>query len=197
MSDERLVRGQAAAQHNQLTKVALGEAADSELLKQIAMGSEEAFRILWDRFGAGVYTACRRRLGDVGAAEDATQEAFTSVWRRAGTFDPARGSAAGWLYAVARNAAAQLVRRGQAGASFVVLDDQTADAENDPVMGLALHAALTRLPATEREVLELAYFEDMTQTQVAERLRLPLGTVKTRTRAGLHRLAGYLEDSQE
>ena len=197
MKDERLVRGDAAADLDGITEAPLAEAADSELMKQIAMGNEEAFRILWDRFGAGVYTVCRRRLGDVGAAEDATQEAFTSVWRRAGTFDPARGSAAAWLYAVARNAAAQLVRRGQARASLTVLDDQTADAENDPVIGLALHAGLTRLPATEREVLELAYFEDMTQTQIAARLRLPLGTVKTRTRAGLHRLAGYLEDSPE
>jgi RNA polymerase sigma-70 factor (ECF subfamily) len=197
MKDERLVRGQVAIHHDKITKVALAEAADSELLKQIAMGSEEAFRILWDRFGAGVYTACRRRLGDAGAAEDATQEAFTSVWRRAGTFDPTRGSAAAWLYAVARNAAAQLVRKGQAGTTLTVLDDQAADAEKDPVIGLALHAALTRLPETEREVLELAYFEDLTQTQIAARLRLPLGTVKTRTRAGLHRLAGYLEDSQE
>lgn len=197
MSDERLVRGQAATQHNQLTEVPLVEAADSELLKRIAMGSEEAFRTLWDRFGAGVYGVCRRRLGDVGAAEDATQEAFTSVWRRSGTFDPARGSAAAWLYAVARNAAAQLVRRGHAGGSFVVLDDETPDAENDPVMRLALHAALTRLPATEREVLQLAYFEDMTQTQIAERLRLPLGTVKTRTRSGLDRLADFLEDRQD
>ncbi len=197
MKDERLIRGQAAAHLDKITEVPLAEAADSELMKQIAMGSEEAFRILWDRFGPGVYTVCRRRLGDVGAAEDATQEVFTSVWRRAGTFDPARGSAAAWLYAIARNAAAQLVRRGHAGANLAVLDDQTADAENDPVMGLALHAALTRLPATERQVLELAYFEDMTQTQIAARLRLPLGTVKTRTRSGLHRLADYLEDSQE
>ncbi len=197
MKDERLVRGQADARLGRIAEGPLAEAADSDLLKQIAMGSEEAFRILWDRFGAGVYTLCRRRLGDVGAAEDATQEAFTSVWRRAGTFDPARGSAAAWLYAVARNAAAQLVRRHQAGATMTVLDDQTADAENDPVMGLALHAALTRLPATEREVLELAYFEDRTQSEIAERLRLPLGTVKTRTRSGLHRLAHYLEDSQE
>ncbi len=197
MKDERLVRGQATARLDRLTEGPLAVAADSELLQQIAMGSEEAFRMLWDRFGAGIYTVCRRRLGDVGAAEDATQEAFTSVWRRAGTFDPARGSAAGWLYAVARNAAAQLVRRGQAGATLAVLDDQTADAENDPVMGLALHAALTRLPATEREVLELAYFEDMTQTEIAARIRLPLGTVKTRTRSGLHRLARYLEDSRE
>ncbi len=197
MKDERLVAGQAAADRDKITERPPAEAADSDLLQRIAMGSEEAFRMLWDRFGAAVYTMCRRRLGDAGAAEDATQEAFTSVWRRAGTFDPARGSAAGWLYAVARNAAAQLVRRGQAGATLTVLDEQTADAEYDPVISLAVHAALTRLPATEREVLELAYFEDMTQTEIAERLRLPLGTVKTRTRAGLHRLAGYLEDSQE
>lgn len=197
MKDERLAGGKAAAHRDEITEAPLAEAADSELLRQIAIGNEEAFRILWDRFGAGVYTVCRRRLGDIGAAEDATQEAFTSVWRRAGTFDPARGSAAAWLYAVARNAAAQLVRRGHVGANLAVLGDETADTENDPVIGLALHAALTRLPATEREVLELAYFEDMTQTQIAARLRLPLGTVKTRTRAGLHRLAGYLEDSPE
>jgi len=197
MKDERLVRGQAAAHFDRTTELPLAEAADGDLLKQIAMGSEDAFRILWDRFGAAVYTVCCRRLGDVSAAEDATQEAFTSVWRRAGTFDPARGSAAAWLYAVARNAAAQLVRRGHAGRSLVVLDEQFADAENDPVMGLALHAALTRLPATEREVLQLAYFDDMTQTQIAARLGLPLGTVKTRTRTALHRLVGYLEDVQE
>jgi RNA polymerase sigma factor (sigma-70 family) len=197
MKDERLVRGQAAAHLDKIRQSPLAEAADGELLEQIAMGSEEAFRMLWDRFGAGVYTVCRRRLGDVGAAEDATQEAFISVWRRAGTFDPARGSATAWLYSVARNAAAQLVRRRQAGANLTVLDDETADTEHDPVMGLAVHAALTRLPATERQVLELAYFDDLTQTQIADRLRLPLGTVKTRTRAGLHRLAGYLEDSQE
>ena len=197
MKDERLVRGQAAAHLDKLTEGPPAEAADSELLKQIAMGSEDAFRVLWDRFGAGVYTVCRRRLSDVGAAEDAAQEAFISVWRRAGTFDPARGSAAAWLYAVARNAAAQLARRGQVGATLTVLDDQTADAEYDLVIGLAVHAALTRLPVTEREVLELAYFEDMTQSEIAARLRLPLGTVKTRTRSGLHRLAGYLEECRE
>src|SRR5260370_2917100 len=119
------------------------------------MGSEEGLRMLWDRFGGGVCTVCRRRLGDVSGAEDAAQEAFTSVWRRAGTFDSARGSAAGWLYAVARNAAAQLVRRGQAGASLTVLDDRIADVENDPVIGLSLHAALPRLPLPEPPLLEL------------------------------------------
>ena len=78
-----------------------------------------------------------------------------------------------------------------------VLDELAAEDVNDPATGLAVHAALTRLPATEREVLELAYFEDMTQTEIAARLRLPLGTVKTRTRSGLHRLAAYLEEMDE
>lgn len=76
----------------------------------------------------------------------------------------------------------------------MVLDEQTPEKEGDPVMGLAVHAALTRLPASEREVLELAYFEDMTQTAIATRLQLPLGTVKTRIRAGLQRLAAYLQE---
>ncbi len=197
MKDERLVRGQAPRRLDEITEIPLAEAADGDLLRQIAVGSEEAFRVLWDRFSPGIYTVCRRRLMDSGAAEDATQETFISVWRRADTFDPARGSAAGWLYAIARNAATQLVRRGHPGSTLTVLDERTADEPDDPVMRLALHAALTRLPATEREVLELAYFEDMTQTTIAEHLRLPLGTVKTRTRSGLHRLARYLEDSQE
>src|SRR5260370_18695781 len=91
MKDERLVRGKAAAHHNTVTEGPPAEAADGELLTRIASGSEEAFRMLWDRFGAAVFTVCRRRLSDVGAAEDATQEAFTSVWRRAGRSTPPAG----------------------------------------------------------------------------------------------------------
>ena len=197
MKQERLIRGQPAFRLDEVRQLPLAELSDDELLRQIAMGSQEAFGVLWDRFGPGIYTICHRRLGDHGAAEDATQEAFTSVWRRAATFDPERGSAAGWLYAIARNAAAQLARRGRNIRSVTVLDEQAAEKEFDPVTGLAVHAALTRLPSTEREVLELAYFEDMTQTAIAARLRLPLGTVKTRTRAGLQRLANYLEETDE
>jgi RNA polymerase sigma-70 factor, ECF subfamily len=197
MKEESVVGEQVRSRPQVVGDGPLAEAADDDLLRQIAMGSAEAFRVMWDRYGAAIYTACRRRLRDDGAAEDAVQEAFATVWRRAETFDPARGSAAAWLYAVARNAAGQLVRRGQSGTTMMTLDEETADKEDDPVMRLALHAALTRLPATEREVLELAYFEDMTQTAIAAHLGLPLGTVKTRTRSGLHRLAGYLEDIRE
>lgn len=197
MEQERLIRGEAALRVDDIGSVRLAELADWELLRRIATGSEEAFEVLWDRFGAGIYTVCYRRLSDSSAAEDATQDAFTSIWRRAGTYDPARGPAAGWLYAIARNAAAQLGRRHRMQANLTVLDDQTAGNDEDPVLGLAVHAALTRLPTAERQVLELAYFEDMTQVAIAVRLRLPLGTVKTRTRAGLNRLATYLEELNE
>lgn len=106
MKQERVLRGQAELPGSDIGPAPLHELADGDLLRQIARGSQEAFGVLWDRFGPGIYTVCYRRLGDSGAAEDATQEAFISVWRRAGTFNPARGSAAGWLYAIARNAAA-------------------------------------------------------------------------------------------
>ena len=197
MKQERLIRGQAALRFDEIGQVQLVAAPDAEVVRQIATGSQEAFAVLWDRFGPGIYTVCYLRLSDIGLAEDATQEAFISIWRRAATFDPRRGSAAGWLYAIARNAAAQLARRARTNRHLTVLHTETAEEEDDPVLALALHAALTRLPPSEREVLELAYFEDMTQRTIAARLQLPLGTVKTRTRAGLQRLARYLEETEE
>jgi RNA polymerase sigma-70 factor (ECF subfamily) len=175
----------------------LYQASDEQLLKLVAGGQEEAFRVVWDRFGSAVYSFCLARLGDPGAAEDATQEAFIAIWRRACTFDPRRGHAASWLFAVARNAASQ-VRRGGAGREIllaVLPDDELARGE-DMETRLVIHAALTRIPATERQVVELAYFEDLSQTQIAERLRLPLGTVKSRTRSALRRLAECLQDAR-
>lgn len=172
----------------------LADMSDEEVLTRVASGSELAFRTIWQRYGAAVFTLCRRRLSDTGAAEDATQEAFTNIWKRASTFDPGRGSAAGWLYAVARNAAAQQARNHRRDAVPVaVLDEEQAADEDEAVTRLAIHAALARIPQTEREVLELAYFDDLSHSQVADRLRLPLGTVKTRIRSGLQRLQQYLE----
>lgn len=171
--------------------------SDEDLLRHVAAGSEEAFRLIWQRYGAAVYSLCLRRLSDPGSAEDATQDTFTSIWRRAVTFDPNRGTATGWVFAVARNATAQLVRRRRpTPGDLTVLDpDETAHEEN-AVTRLAVHAALTRLPKTERLVIELAYFEDLSHTQIADRLSLPLGTVKTRIRSGLQRLAQYLDEGR-
>ncbi len=167
--------------------------SDEELFQLVAGGNEHAFRLLWDRFGTAVYSLCLRYLGDPQAAEDAAQEAFTAVWRRASTFDPDRGSAAAWLSTVARNAASQVARgTRRREAILAVLPEQGAAHEDEIVMRLAVHSALTRIPHDERVVLELAYFDDLSQTQIAARLRLPLGTVKSRTRSGLRRLAEYL-----
>ncbi len=175
----------------------LADASDEEVLALVASGSEVAFRTIWQRYGAAVFSLCLRRLSDRGAAEDATQEAFANVWRRADTFDPGRGSAAGWLYAVARNAAAQEARhRRRDAVPVAVLDQEQAADEEEAVTRLVVHAALTRIPATEREVLELAYFDDLSHSQIADRLSLPLGTVKTRIRSGLHRLQQHLEGAR-
>lgn len=173
----------------------LSHQSDDRLLGLVGSGDREAFRILWDRFGVALYTVCLRRLSDQGAAEDATQEAFTSVWRRASTFDPMRGSAAGWLFAVARNAAAQVARRDKRpDVNLMVLDGEEAAQEEAALTRMVVHAALARLPETERAVLELAYFDDLSHSQIADRLSLPLGTVKTRVRSGLRRLSDHLED---
>jgi RNA polymerase sigma-70 factor (ECF subfamily) len=173
----------------------LSDQSDDRLLSLVGSGDREAFRILWDRFGVALYTVCLRRLSDQGAAEDATQEAFTSVWRRASTFDPMRGSAAGWLFAVARNAAAQVARRDKRpDVNLTVLDGEEAAQDEAALTRMMVHAALARLPETERAVLELAYFDDLSQSQIADQLNLPLGTVKTRVRSGLRRLSDYLGD---
>lgn len=195
MSDERLESPIFARPrlHGGLGPRRLADASDEEVLTLVASGSELAFRTIWERYGAAIFSLCLRRLSDRGAAEDAAQEAFTNVWKRAATFDPARGSAAGWLYAVSRNAAAQQARHHRRDAVPVaVLDEEQAADEEESVTRLAVHAALTRIPATEREVLERAYFDDLSHSQIADRLSLPLGTVKTRIRSGLHRLQQYL-----
>src|SRR6266852_7675710 len=198
MRKDRVMPGALTGTTDAISPGSLGDQSDDRLLGLVGSGDREAFRILWDRFGVALYTICLRRLSDQGAAEDATQEAFTSVWRRASTFDPMRGSAAGWLFAVARNAAAQLARRDRGlEVSLTVFDGEESAQDEAALTRMMVHAALARLPETERTVLELAYFDDLSQSQIADHLSLPLGTVKTRVRSGLRRLSDYLEDIRE
>lgn len=165
------------------------DVGDAELFRLIAGGSEAAFEALWHRYGGAIYTACLRILHDPEAAEDATQEAFVRAWRAAASVDPRRGEPAAWLMTVARNAARNVARVGYPEPVA------EAGAQADPAAGkeavdrIWLHGALTRLPAAEREVLELAYFAGLSHAQVADRLGAPLGTVKSRIRRGLGRLA--------
>ena len=171
---------------------------DGELIGRVADGDAGAFEELYGRYVRAVLGLALRRLGDRGRAEDATQDAFVAIWRSARTYDPIRGSGAPWLYAVARNAITDGLRR---------LPEPTAElqdgpgSEPDPVdhaeqewTAWRVHRALEVLPVHERPVIELAYWKGLSQSEIAETLAIPLGTVKTRTRSALARLARALEE---
>ena len=171
-----------------------GEASDEELLRLIAEGSETAFRALFARYGGAVYRVCREIVRDPDAAEDAVQEAFVRVWRAAGTVDASKGSPVAWLLTVARNAARN-VARVRVPQPAEVADSADPSGGEDPVLDrIWVEGALDRLPDDERAAVELAYFADLSHSQIAARLDQPLGTVKTRLRRAMGRLADIAEE---
>jgi RNA polymerase sigma-70 factor, ECF subfamily len=172
--------------------------SDGDLIQRVGSGDRKAFETLYRRFARPVFGLALRRLGDRGRAEDAVQETFTSVWRSASTYRPERGPGAPWLYAVARNA---IVDKGRSRAETPAEPpDEEAAGPGPPEQAEAswiswrVHLALEELPEHERTVLELAYWSGLSQSEVARFLDIPLGTVKTRTRSALARLADLLED---
>lgn len=177
--------------------VAVLEPTDEDLLARVADGDRDAFGDLYRRYARAVLGLAMRRLGDRGSAEDAAQEAFASVWRAARTYRRDRGPVAPWLYAVARNAIAD---RGRARVDPPAEPLDTPAEEPGPDdeaeqswLAWRVHRALETVPESERTVLELAYWRGLSQSEIATELGIPLGTVKTRTRAGLARLADELE----
>ncbi|HUF01461.1 MAG TPA: sigma-70 family RNA polymerase sigma factor [Gaiellaceae bacterium] len=174
------------------------EPTDGELIGRVAKGDRRAFEDLYRRYARAVLGLALRRLGDRGRAEDATQDTFVAIWRSARTYDPDRGSGAPWLYAVARNAITDGLRRLPEPVAEL---QEGPGTEPDPVdvaerewNAWRVHRALEVLPAHERPVIELAYWRGLSQSEIAEALALPLGTVKTRTRSALARLAQTLEE---
>jgi RNA polymerase sigma-70 factor (ECF subfamily) len=174
------------------------EASDAELLARVGERDQAAFELLYRRYVRPVFGLALRRLGDRGHAEDAVQEAFAAIWRSASTYRPERGAAGGWMYTVARNAIVDRLRRSGPIADAELPELVSAgpgpdeQAEQSDV-AWRVHRALEELQPREREVIELAYWSGMSQSEVADYLGLPLGTVKTRTRSGLARLASLLE----
>ena len=174
-----------------------GETTDGDLIQRVAGGDANAFEVLYHRYVRSVFGLALRRLGDRMRAEDAVQETFAAVWRSARTYRADRGPGAPWLYAVARNAIVDRAR-GRHEPPGEVPD--AASSEPTPeeraetsYVSWRVHRALSGLPDNEREVIELAYYAELSQSEVAQFLGIPLGTVKTRTRSGLHRLATALE----
>ena len=172
--------------------------SDGELLRRVGDGDGGAFEALYRRYARPVFGLALRRLGDRGRAEEAVQETFASVWRSARTYQPDRGPGAPWLYAVARNAIVDGARTRVEPVTAESSDEPSGDAgpaerAEQSWTSWRVHRALEELPETERIVLELAYWRGLSQSEIATRLRIPLGTVKTRTRSGLRRLAELLD----
>jgi RNA polymerase sigma-70 factor (ECF subfamily) len=173
------------------------EVGDDELIRRTGAGDRAAFEVLYRRYARSVFGLALRRLGDRSRAEDAVQETFASIWRSARSYRPDRGPGAPWLYAVARNA---IVDRSRARSETPMEAPDQATDEAGPLelaeqswVSWRVHRALEELPEREREVVALAYWSGLSQSEVAEYLGIPLGTVKTRTRAALARLADLLE----
>ncbi len=144
---------------------------------------------LYDRYSSIVYSIALRVLGDTGAAEDVLQEVFLQLWRNPGVFDSSRGNLAAWLAVIARNRAIDSLRkrRPEADIADVVVSvepDLAGDTERARAME-KIRSVLGDMPAAQRSALEMAYFEGLTHTEISARTGEPLGTVKTRIRAGL------------
>jgi RNA polymerase sigma-70 factor, ECF subfamily len=174
------------------------DVSDGELITRVGSGDRNAFETLYRRYARPVFGLALRRLGDRGRAEDAVQETFASVWRAARSYRPERGPGAPWLYAVARNAIVDngRVRREPPveGADERSDEETPADRAESGWVAWRVHRSIAELPENERIVIELAYWGGRSQSEIAELLDVPLGTVKTRTRTGLARLADMLED---
>ena len=175
--------------------------SDGDLLVAIAAGDHEAFEELHGRYRRALLGLALSRLGDRGRAEDAVQEAFASIWRAAASYRPGLGPGAPWLYAVARNAITNRWRR-RLEPAVEPLDEPSfepgpPELAEQSWRSFCVHRALESLPAHQRQVVELAYWGGLSQSEIAERLEIPIGTVKTRTRAGLARLAEALKEDMQ
>jgi RNA polymerase sigma-70 factor, ECF subfamily len=171
------------------------------LIQQVANQDRDAFGQLYDRFSTLVFTIAMRMLKARSDAEDLLQEVFVQVWRQAQSYKAERGSPEAWIVNIARSRAIDKIRSiRRMEKSFVLTEDPTRAESTDNVessaadseVRMAMNSALANLPEAQRKVLELAYFGGLTQTEIAERLAEPLGTVKTRMRAGIQRLREML-----
>jgi len=163
--------------------------SDAMLVAAIRSGDEQAMTQVYDRYSQIVYSVALRVLGDTAAAEDILQEVFMRLWRSPDAFDASRGSLPGWLAVITRNRAIDSLRKRRAETDIAeVVVSIEPDLTNRTEWSRALekiHSALASMPSPQRSALEMAFFEGLTHTEIAARTGEPLGTIKTRIRAGL------------
>lgn len=174
--------------------------SDEQILEAVGRGDHDALGALYDRFGRIAYGLAFRILRDQALAEDAVQEAFLAVWRSADAYKRERAKPSTWILTVVHRRAVDLVRREERrrGEPLEAAPEPTSGpVDEDATLRerrVAVQAALTELPGDQRQALELAYYGGLTQSELAERLDVPLGTVKSRMFAGLGRLRELLAD---
>jgi RNA polymerase sigma-70 factor (ECF subfamily) len=172
--------------------------SDEELLRRVAAGDERALGDLYDRHGRTAYSLAFRVVRDAVLAEDVVQDAFVSVWRTAAAFRCERSKPSTWILTLVHRRAVDLVRREQRRRAEPLSGEYegcTQGVDEDVELALErrrVQVALRELPADQRRLLELAYYGGLTQSELAERLELPIGTVKSRMFAGLRRLESLL-----
>jgi RNA polymerase sigma-70 factor, ECF subfamily len=179
-----------------------GSAELQALIARSAGGDQAAFAALYDATSAVVFGVALRVLGDRAEAEEAAHDVFLQVWRDAARYDASRGSAVGWLLMLTRSRAIDRLRSGKtvrAAERSLELAETIPDAGQDPgetswisQRGALVRRSLASLPSEQRAALELAYFEGLTHPEIAERLRVPVGTAKTRIRLGMLKLRDAL-----
>jgi RNA polymerase sigma-70 factor, ECF subfamily len=177
--------------------------SDDRMLDLLSRAEPEGIEMLYDRYSGLAYTLAFRVLNDAGAAEDVVQEAFLSVWRRASTYRSDRGSLRTWVCSIVHHRALDRLR-GRAGGArrdvalehapmAVTSVSDTWDKVADVLERDTVRRALDQLSVEQRETIELAYFGGYSQTEISDLMRVPLGTVKGRTRLALRKLRGVLE----
>jgi RNA polymerase sigma-70 factor (ECF subfamily) len=182
----------------------LGDERDRDLIRRIARGDRDSFRRLFARYAPTALGLARRVLRQPHLAEETVQEAFLSVWKNPAAYDATRGTVRAWLMSAVHHRAVDTVRREEAqrrrAEDVLSLPDlppedpaeRVVDQLGLPEERAAVRKALDDLPAEQRQVIELMYFSGLSQSQIAERLELPLGTVKSRTLLGMRRLRSAL-----
>ena len=206
-----------------MTERRVGDPDEVALVRAVASGSEDALAALYDRHADGIHAVALRLTGDRQVAEEVVQETFLALWNRAELYDPGVASLGTWLRSIARHRAVDRLRAAGRRPSLVSLPDGSEDGDRagasaserlDPDLAVhggaardlspeasaeaadvraAVATAIADMPDHERTVILLAYREELSQTEIAERLGWPLGTVKTRTRRALARLRTALE----
>ncbi len=175
------------------------EPSDSDLARRITRGDDDALIALYQRHGRAVFSLAYYIIRNRALAEEITQDVFIALWQKASQFDAARGRLDSWLLQITRNLSIDYLRYERRRHSDALpIDDMElhATTSNGPVSELyrrELHNLLERLPAEQRQVIELAYFQGYTHSEIAAGLKLPVGTVKSRILLGLRKLKGLLQ----